>query len=206
MATVELKEVTLDPFVVPTEPVKRWTVSEYHDLIKAGILVEDAPFELIEGWLVPKMTRNPPHDVALSLLTKWISNILPPQWECRSQMPITLSDGEPEPDLAIVLGPLTRYVANHPYPADVGIVIEVSDRSLVRDRGIKLRSYARAGIREYWIVNMVDGFVEVYSLPSGPDGKPSGYAKQQILGPGEFVPLTISGQTYAQFAVADILV
>ncbi len=206
MATVELDEVSFDPFVIPTEPVKRWTVSEYHELIKAGVLSDDAPYELLEGWLVTKMTKNPPHERTLSLLNKWIPPTLPTAWECRTQHPITLSDGEPEPDLAIVSAPLTQYGVRHPIAAEIALIIEVANSSLYRDRGIKLRSYSRAGIQEYWIVNLIEGVIEVYTQPmiSTESNIPT-YAPPKIFRPGEMVPLVVGGQKCAELSVDDII-
>src|SRR4051812_34612719 len=109
MATVEMSSIELDPLAAPPEPVKRWTVAEYHELIRLGVLSEDDPYELIEGWLVTKMTKNPPHEFTVDLLDELISGMLGSQWRCRTQSAISLADGEPEPDLVIVPGPASRY-------------------------------------------------------------------------------------------------
>src|SRR5438132_9738361 len=90
---------------------RRFTVAEYHRLIDLGILTEDDNLELLEGYLVHKMSRNPPHDAAIQKGTKRWLRLLPPGWDLRVQSAITLAESEPEPDFAIVCGDETAYVA-----------------------------------------------------------------------------------------------
>ena len=123
----------------------------------------------------------------------------------RIQSAITTDDSEPEPDLALVLGPASRYAAKHPGPQDIALVIEVADSSLAHDRDVKARLYARARIATYWIVNLVDMQVEVYSDPSGPTTNP-GYRQHQTYRAGEVLPLVIAGQNVGSVAVRDLLV
>src|SRR4051812_12686815 len=165
MASIVSPVVVFDPMIAPPEPVKRWTVAEYHELIRLGVLKQDDPYELIEGWLVTKMTKNPPHESTIDLLNELLTEMLPKPWRCRIQSSITLADGEPEPDLVVVPGPASRYRSRHPGSADVALVIEVSDSTLARDRGMKLRTYARAGIAHYWIVDLEHSQIDVFSSP-----------------------------------------
>src|SRR5437879_2759432 len=81
--------------VVPPVPVRRFTVAEYHRMIEAGILGEDEPYELLEGWIVPKMTRNPPHDLALGLAEDEIGRLLPANWFRRDQSAVTAGGSDP---------------------------------------------------------------------------------------------------------------
>src|SRR5262245_37560170 len=141
---------------LPPRPARPLTVDEYHGLLRIGALTSGAPYEFLEGWLIPKMSRNPAHDLSLSLVNKVVSRALPPDWFARVQSAITTPDSEPEPDVAVVLAPERRYLDHHPGPAEIGLVIEVSDSSLPEDRSVKSRIYARAGIGEYWIVNIAD--------------------------------------------------
>lgn len=133
-----------------SEPLFRLTVEQYHELIRSGKLAEDDPVELLEGLLVFRMPKNTPHTTATALARREVERLLPSGWHYRSQEPITLADGEPEPDGAVVRGRIEDYALSHPGPSDVALVIEVADSSLDRDRGLKLRSYARAGIGAYW--------------------------------------------------------
>ncbi|HMO26021.1 MAG TPA: Uma2 family endonuclease, partial [Tepidisphaeraceae bacterium] len=126
-------------------PVYRMSVEQYHALVEQGHLTADDPVELVEGVLVFKMPKNPPHRLVNRRLFDLIQSLLVGSVHCQTHEPITLSDGEPEPDVALVLGDPEDYPDRHPSAAEVLLVIEVSDATLLFDRGPKLRSYARAG-------------------------------------------------------------
>jgi Uma2 family endonuclease len=115
-----------------------------------------------------------------------------------------LDDSEPEPDTTIVRGDEGLYRMRHPGPEDTAVAIEVSSSSLGRDRNDKARIYARAGIPVYWIVNVVDRVIEVFTQPSGPSGTPA-YAKSDVFAVGSDVPLVIDGDTVGTIAVADVM-
>jgi Uma2 family endonuclease len=129
---------------------------------------------------------------------------LPTNWDLRIQLAITLSDSQPEPDFAIVRGSAADYEIRHPGSADVGLVIEVADSSLLRDQRDKTRIYARGGIVCYWIVNLVDRRIEVYTQPSGPTAVPA-YGSFQTYQPGDALPLTLDGNVIGTISVADLL-
>jgi Uma2 family endonuclease len=183
--------------------MRPFTIAEYHRLIEVGVLGEDDPIELLEGWIVFKMTRNPPHDVAVALASKLLVRLLPDGWHVRPQAAITTDDSEPEPDLAVVRGDERLYRTRHPGPTDILVVIEVSDTSLNRDRVEKARVYARAAVSTYWIVNLIDGHIEVYTDPSGPGATPS-YRSRVNYTPGQSVPLEVGGQRF-EVRVRDLL-
>ncbi len=105
MSSTETSSPIFGPLVVPTEPVKRWTVAEYHQLLRIGLLTEGDPYELIEGLMVTKMTKNPPHDSAVRRLNHILQLGLSEAWIIGCQTAITLGDGEPEPDIAVLIGP-----------------------------------------------------------------------------------------------------
>jgi len=183
---------------------RRFSVSEYHRLIDLGILTEDDNLELLEGYLVHKMSRNPPHDAAIQKgMKKWL-HLLPAGWDLRVQSAITLTDSEPEPDFAIVRGDETVYVARHPGPTDIGLTVEVSESTLPGDRDDKGRIYAGAGIGDYWIVNLIDRRIEVYTSPSGPVSTPK-YGQRVDHPPGDSVSVLLGGTTLVQVAVQDLL-
>jgi Uma2 family endonuclease len=183
---------------------RRFTVDEYHRLIELGILTEDDNLELIDGYLVQKMSRNPPHDGTLHDLFKRLLAVLPPGWDIRGQSAVTLTRSEPEPDLAVVRAEATGYRTRHPTAADVGLVIEVADSTLPGDRADKGRIYAEAGIGCYWIVNIPDRQVEVYTSPSGPTASPA-YGQRQDYRAADLVPVVLDGNTVAGFPVQDLL-
>jgi Uma2 family endonuclease len=184
--------------------LRRFSVAEYHRLIELGFFTEDDNLELLEGYLVYKMARNPPHDAAIQKGNKTWLRMLPPGWDVRVQSAVTLIDSEPEPDFAIVRGDENRYLTRHPSPADIGLVVEVSDSTLPGDRDDKGRIYAAAGIACYWIVNLIDRQVEVYTFPSG-DAQTPGYASRTDHPMGDVVPLSIPGAPRIHVAVQDLL-
>jgi len=186
----------------PPFPVRRFTVEEYQQMADAGILTDDH-VELLEGWITPKMIHNPPHDLAVGLAEEALRDRLTDAWKTRSQSAITTDDSRPEPDVAVVRGPLRRYTRQQPGPADIALIVEIADTSLARDRG-KCPLYARAGIPAYWIVNLVGRQVEVYTQPNSA-ADPPGYSRKAVYEPGDDVPLEVAGQQPAAIAVDDLL-
>jgi Uma2 family endonuclease len=190
----------------PTDPVFPLSVEQYHSLICSGALTDDDPVELIEGVLVFHRPKNPPHEFVVHAVRDSLAAILARSgWTLRTQAPITLSDGEPEPDLLVARGTLRDYVNRHPDPTDTALVIEVSDATLLRDRGIKLRSYARAGIAEYWIVNLADRIVEVYVNPDPAASPDPTYRTRNDFRDDADLPVTLAGQRLGAIAVKSIL-
>jgi Uma2 family endonuclease len=189
---------------VPDEPIYRLSVEQYHRMIEAGILDDDTPVELLEGWLVQKMTKHPPHVVAKGLLGDRLRELAPIGWYVDEEAPVTTTESEPEPDITVVRGSRRDYAKMHPGPRDAALAAEVADSSLVRDRGLKKRIYARAGIPVYWIVNLVDRRIEVYTGPSGPAETPD-YAQREDYGPEAEVPVVLDGREIGRVAVRDVL-
>jgi Uma2 family endonuclease len=183
---------------------RRFSVPEYHRLIEIGVLTEDDNLELIEGYLVLKMARNPPHDRTIQRWNRKLLPLLPPGWDLRIQSAISLSESEPEPDITVVKGDDSCYETHHPAATDIGMLIEVSDSTLLGDRADKGRIYARANLPVYWIVNLIDRQIEVYEQPSGPNAAPS-YAKTTIYSVGDSIPLVLDNKPVTTFAVLDLL-
>jgi Uma2 family endonuclease len=192
------------PFHFHGMALHRFSVDDYHRMIEVGILTSGDRVELLEGCVVQKMSQNPPRHTALQRTRKRIEALARTGWEVRIQAPITLPDTEPEPDVAVARGDDSVYATRHPGPADIGLVVEVSDSTLDFDRRDKAEMYARAGVVEYWIVNLVDRQVEVYTRPSGPTPAPA-YSQRQVYGTGMSVPLVLDGVTLGQIAVNDLL-
>src|SRR5258708_2273209 len=144
------KPVTLGP------PLYLFTVEQYEKMVESGVLRSGERAELIEGVVIKKMPQDPPHAVVIEYTLDAIRPQLPTGWRLREQKPIRLGDSEPEPDIAIVRGPASRYEKRHPRPADIAAAIEVADSSLDYDREDKSSMYARAGIPIYWIINLVE--------------------------------------------------
>jgi Uma2 family endonuclease len=199
-----LPGISTERAAVPPGPVWRISVEQYHDMIRAGILTENDPVELLDGWLVPKMTKNPPHCLVTESVREVVGHVLPAGWHARSQNPITLSTSEPEPDAVVARGDRSRYRDHHPGPPDLAMVIEVADATLECDRIFKKSLYAQAGIPVYWIVNLVERRVELYSDPPGPAPQPD-YRGRRDYSPAEELPLVIEGQEVARLPVASLL-
>lgn len=172
------------------------SVAAYHAMIADGTLDENDPVELIEGELLFKMSKNREHRRATMLNRQWLDRVLPSGWLAQVQDPITLATSEPEPDICCVTRESSENADPHPGAADVGLVIEVSDTSLAYDRVRKLRMYAGAGIIEYWIVNLVDRQIEVYTQAdtTGPEPR---YLSRVDRKPGEPIalPASLGGAT-----------
>ena len=199
-------QTTYAPAASPAVPdcrIWRLSVAQYHDMIRAGILTDNDPVELLEGWLVPKMMKNPPHAAVTELVRDTLHSVVPPGWHVRQQQPITLARSEPEPDLTIVRGRVrttssgTR--AQRKLPSWWKSPMPRSSRTAA----LKKRIYAQAGIAVYWIVNLIDRRIEVYSQPSGPAGEPD-YRRQEVFGPSDFIPLVI-GAEIGRVAAQELL-
>jgi Uma2 family endonuclease len=186
------------------EGIWRLSVHQYHAMIQAGILTDDDPVELLEGVLVQKMPKNPAHMTAKRLLVKALERILPPGWIVDSEAPVTTSDSEPEPDIAAVRGTERDFTSRHPGAKDTALIVEIADSSLSRDRGRKKRLYARAGVREYWIVNLIDRQIEAYSEPTGRSRKPD-YRKHRDYGQVDTIPVVLDGREVGRLNVVDVL-
>ncbi len=203
MSTVSAMGTAATP-TVPPFPIYQISVQKYHEMIQKGVLTEDDPVELLEGWIVPKMPRNPEHDTAIGLAEFAIRPHLPPRWHVRVQCAITTGDSEPEPDLAVIEGDLRAFLTRHPGPSDIGLIIESADSSLTTDRVDKGRIYARANIPIYWVINLVDRQVEVFSDPD-PQARPPAYRVSQTFRRGQAVPLMLKGQIVAQVRVDELV-
>ena len=159
-------------------PLWRSTVG-FDRLFDLGAIRAD--IELIRGALVEKMPQSPLHASIVELLRERLEVRLPEQYFVRQEKPLTLADSEPEPDVAVVKGSRASYRKRH--PRNAVLIVEVSDTTLHSDRARKASLYARAGVPDFWIVNLVDRRLEVYRTPQ-PDPTRSyghGYAAATIL-------------------------
>jgi hypothetical protein len=148
-------------------PRHRLTVRDYHRLGEAGIMGEDDRIELLEGQLVDMSPIGPRHALAVDALTELLVMAAAGRASVRVQNPIMLDDtSEPQPDFTLLRKPWQGYPNTHPRPADVYLLIEVADSSLEFDLGAKLELYARAGIREFWVVDLTSNRVLVHRNPS----------------------------------------
>jgi Uma2 family endonuclease len=184
--------------------IAKFSVGRYQRMIETGILSADDKVELLENYVVLKIPRNPRHDGTIELLLAALPALLPAGWLPRVQRTVVFSDSQAEPDFAIVRGMPRSYLVRHPLATDAGLLIEVADSSLLRDQRDKARIYARGGVGQYWIVNLVDRHIEVYSQPSGPIDAPD-YGSSRTYLPGDDVPLVLDGRTVAVVHVDALL-
>ncbi len=202
----------MTPTTTPAQPATyghdasfpKFSVGRYQRMVEEGILTPEDRVELLENYLVLKMPKNPPHEGTIDLIKAALPPRVPAGWLLRVQQTIALPDSQPEPDFAVVRGNPRSYLTRHPGPADVGLVIEVADSSLLRDQRDKTRIYARAGIPYYWIVNLVDRRVEVYSRPTSAGTVPA-YGSWQTYQAGDAIPLVLGGAAPATVPAADLL-
>ena len=148
--------------------IHRFTVQEYRQMAEAGVFAEDERIELVEGEIVEMSPIGPRHIEAVIALNALLLPQLVDRYDVSVQMPVgTDPSGEPQPDLTLLRKARTR--GRIPAASDAALVVEVSDTSLRYDREVKGPLYARAGVPELWIVNLVDDIVEVSTEP-GPEG------------------------------------
>jgi len=185
----------------PPFPVHRFSVEDYHRLCEIGLLDEDAPVELLEGWIVPKMPHSPLHDATVHVVQKLLSRVLPPEWEVRVQSAVVTVDSEPEPDIAVVRGPDSRYRDHHPSTGEILLIVEIADSSVLKDRR-KVALYSSIHVPEYWIVNLQDRSVEVREQPND---VARSYAATRTYRVGDSIGIRVNGQSIASVAVSDIL-
>jgi Uma2 family endonuclease len=183
---------------------RRFTRLEYERMIDCGIFVPGERVELIAGALLVAEPQGSRHAASIGLVASALRGGLGAGWYVMVQVPLALDDdSEPEPDVAVVPGSPRDYRDGH--PSRPALVVEVAEESLRGDRGRKGSLYARGGVADYWIVDVVGGALEVYRLPQPAPEAPLGwkYAERRRLTPGETIsPLAAPGMA---IAVADLL-
>jgi Uma2 family endonuclease len=189
---------------IPDRKTRRWSRIEYDRLIDLGVFQPGDPIELIGGELLVAEPQGAPHYTSIRKTARALERAFGPSWDVRIQGPIGLDDeSEPEPDVAVVPGDPEDYRTSHPTRA--ALVVEVSESSLPFDRGRKGSVYARAGILDYWIVNLVDRVLEVYREPIADAAAPFGarYSRREDFDTsGQVSPLSAS---HAGIEVRDLL-
>ncbi|HRQ38969.1 MAG TPA: Uma2 family endonuclease [Chloroflexota bacterium] len=180
------------------------SVERYHEMIEAGLLTEDDRLELLEGYMVEKMTVNPPHAFVTETIREAIAAIIPDLFFVSSQQPVTMPDSEPEPDVLVVKGKRRNFIQRHPMPEEVALLVEVADSTIHQDQNWKKRIYGRAGIAVYWIVNLPERQIEVYTQPSGPTAQPT-YHHMVTYRETDEIPVVLSGEQVALLPVINLL-
>lgn len=178
----------------------RFTADDYERMITAGILPDDTPVELLSGLVVKKMSLGLAHDFAVRVLTLRLARMLPDGWSLGPATTARMGDDSvPEPDFTVIRGEPSDFATRRATAADIPLVIEVSDSSLRRDQGEKLAVYAGSGVGEYWVVNIPQRQVEVYTRPAG-----QRYEGTAVYLPGQAVPVVLDGQSFGAIPVAEL--
>lgn len=166
---------------MPALATHRFTVEEYYRMAETGVLRPDARVELLDGEIVDMMPIGPFHAGTTHRLIRLFSKPANGRWLVSVQSPVRLSQhSEPQPDLMLLKPEKDDYTKRHPGPDDVFLLVEVADSSLPIDRDQKLPAYGRAGVREVWLVNLVNRTVEVHREPHF-----TGYGSTTVLHEGE---------------------
>lgn len=145
-----------------------WSAEEYHQMAEAGILNDDDRLELIEGEIIRMSPVGVRHVATVNRINQLLSFHFFNRAIVSPQNPVRLNDlSEPEPDLVLLKFKKDTYVTDLPTAGDVLLLIEVSDSTLAYDRNVKRPLYARSGVPEYWIMNLIDNVIEVHREPEG---------------------------------------
>ena len=181
---------------------RRFSRAEYEKLIELGVFQPGEPIELIGGELMVAEPQGAAHYTAIRKTAKALEAAFGPGWDVRTEGPIGLDDdSEPEPDVAVVPGSPDDYSRAH--PSRPVLTVEVSESSLAVDRQRKGSLYARAGLTDYWVLNLLDRVLEVYREPLRDSAAPFGwrYARREVFdasarvaplaAPGSSIPVSV---------------
>jgi Uma2 family endonuclease len=182
---------------------RRWTRAEYERLVELG-LFEREPLELVGGQLIVAEPQSAYHASSVGRVEYALRAALPPGWIVRTQAPVSLDDdSEPEPDLAVVPGSPGDYRDAH--PTQPALVIEVAESSLHFDRRDKASLYARAGVKDYWIVNLVRRQLEVHRDPAPDASAPYGWRYRSVVQMTPPAVVELVGVSGVRITVAALL-
>lgn len=183
--------------------IRRWKRAEYDRLVELGTF-DGEPLELIGGELIVAEPQGAYHYSGIERVDYAVRAVLPAGWTVRVQAPISLDDeSEPEPDVAVVQGHPGSYREAH--PTRPALVVEVAESSLTFDRRRKGSLYARAGLPEYWIVNLIHRGLEVYREPAPDSAAPYGWSYRSVVTLTPPAVVELAGVSGARVAVADLL-
>jgi Uma2 family endonuclease len=182
-------------------PLYRMSLEKYEAVVACGVFARKDRIHMINGFLVAKRPQDPPLDTFDELCGQALHAVIPAGWYVRPAKPIRLPEqvSMPEPDRCVVRGSIREYSQRSPGAADVALVVEVADSSLGEDRKM-IQIYGGGGIPAFWIVNLVDRHVEVYTLPYA-----DGYHSRQDYTADQEVPVVIDGVEAGRVRVADIM-
>lgn len=183
----------------------RLSVRQFKRMIDAGIFPENAHVELLGGRLVDKMTKNDLHDSTVGGFGDSLRGLLPADWIVREEKSLQLGEGwRPEPDIVVVRGPHSLYYERTPRAVEVALIVEVADSSYTKDRGLKWRAYAAAGIPVYVIDHLATRRIEVHRNPTG-RGRQAAYQDVETYAESTEIPVIIDRGEVGRLAVRELL-
>ena len=190
--------------IVPSTSIRRWRRVEYDRLIELGVFRPGERLELLDGVLIVREPQGTRHAAGIRRVVAALHAVLRDAWQIDSQLPIALDDdSEPEPDVAVVAREASNYRDAH--PSQPQLIVEITESSYRIDRDYKASLYARAGVRDYWIVDVLRGVVEVLREPEESQDAPYGWRYSSIVAlrpPATVAPLVAPVST---IAVASLL-
>jgi Uma2 family endonuclease len=190
--------------VTPAVQTRRFTRLEYEQLTAIGFFQPGERLELIDGLLVIREPQNSRHATAVQLVRRALERAFGPGWDVRPQLPVALDDvSEPEPDTAVVPGDPRDYRETH--PSRPVLIVEVAGSRLAFDHRYKSSLYARAGLADYWVVNLVDHVLEIHREPVADPSAPYGFRYRSITRLAPPATVTPLAAPSATIPVADLL-
>lgn len=165
------------------QTLAKWSVADYQRMRDSGIL-DRRRCELIHGEIWETAPEGEFHRFVNHRGVSYLRDIMKGKAEVFEAHPITLTDSEPQPDIAIVQQPDTRYLKHHPYPDDVYWLVEIADTTLTYDLETKRKLYASAGITEYWVINVTKQQMTVFR-----DLQDNDFSNQATISDGVIYPI-----------------
>ena len=176
-----------------------WTVEQYEAMVAAGVLGDEDRVELLFGKIVEQMPIGTRHSFCVQELAYFMIRRFGVRFVGRQEQPVLLlGHSVPEPDYVLATLHPHRYANSKPGAEDIQLVVEVADATLGRDQTSKARLYGQAGINEYWIINLIDNRIEVYTEPDRTTG---GYTSVKLYEKGTSLASPLLGE----LAVNDLI-
>jgi Uma2 family endonuclease len=185
---------------------RRISVEEYHRMLDSGVFGPEPKVELLEGVIVRRTVSSPSHSVSCDLIPCVLKDQRPTGHFVSRRSPLTIRNrnSEPEPDVSVLRGAIRDYTDRERTAADAALLIEVSDASYDYDRYAKWVTYAASRVPVYWILDLNRRQLEVHTEPTD-EGEDAVYARTQVFGHDDKVPLILDGREVGRFAVKEIL-
>jgi Uma2 family endonuclease len=182
----------------------RFTAQQVLKILAHGIIPDGDRIELWDG-MIYRMTKGPGHNYVVNVTAAALRAVIPIGFHVTEEKSGRFGQHSlPEPDVAVVRGSFQDYKHRQPELAVLPLVVEVCEHTARADHGPKLRRYAGVGIPVYWIINVLDRTVEVFTQPSGARGA-ARYDEKTVARDGETFPVVVDGREIGRFSVADLL-